>query len=182
MASASKAVKYVAAAVVVVVIATAGVWYVVARYGNPFSGGRYGDPFTEEKTVRRDLTLAQAQKECPIPLPAGATNISFARWGEGTGFEDYVRFEAPPQICLAHVAVVLSGPQSSAARGATSAPSPRTSKITSSPSPIRSANVDVSWFDVQNIRSGVTAGEGGSHKPTIWVDTERGVFYYHLTD
>jgi hypothetical protein len=38
------------------------------------------------------------------------------------------------------------------------------------------------WFDVWNIRKGLETTAGGSYCPRVWIDTERGTFYYMLTD
>jgi len=138
-------------------------------------------PVTETKVVRLNMTLSQAQAVLTIPLPAGATNISYASWSMGAGFEEYLRFEAPPQTCLAHAPVVLARAPATGTAPA-SGPAPSLAPIATPPSPVHSSNLDVSWFDVQNIREGVTSGGGGSHVPVVWVDANRGVFYYRMTD
>lgn len=38
------------------------------------------------------------------------------------------------------------------------------------------------WFAPGDIRKGLVAGATRSHTPGIWIDTERGVFYYQYTD
>lgn len=142
-----------------------------------------GSLFPEYKLLRQNVPLEQAQKECPIPLPANAKNISYGHWSCGIGFEDYLRFEAPPETCLAHIAVVLEA--CSPKEHIASQPSlPKPNKIASPPQPVRSSSreFDVGWFDIQNIRNGVTAGRGFSSDPQVWVDTNRGVFYYRITD
>ena len=136
---------------------------------------------TEHKLLRRNVPLAQAQKEFQFPLPPNAKNISYGLWSCGIGHEEYVRFEAPPETCLAHVAVVLEA-YSPKEKVASQPSLPATSKITAIPGPWTSQEIDISWFDVQNIRNGVTAGSFGSQLPMVWVDTDRGVFYFRLTD
>lgn len=42
--------------------------------------------------------------------------------------------------------------------------------------------LDVPWFDIENIKDGLSAGTGGPLVPTVWVDSQRGVFYYMVTD
>jgi hypothetical protein len=136
----------------------------------------------EEKILRRNLSWADAQKELRFPLPAGAKNISFAMWGLWQGYEFYLRFEAPPEMCIEHIPVVLAkwrkeNPSLSPGYEATVPV-----QITAPPSPCKSNELDISWFDIGNIKKGLADGEGGSHRPRIWVDTDRGVFYYCITD
>ena len=38
------------------------------------------------------------------------------------------------------------------------------------------------WFDVQNIANGFRFGEPGPGKAVIYVDRDRGIFYYRMTD
>ena len=38
------------------------------------------------------------------------------------------------------------------------------------------------WFDPQSIKTGFVGGERGSHQPSIWIDAEKGIFYYHYSD
>lgn len=38
------------------------------------------------------------------------------------------------------------------------------------------------WFDTDKIAAGESWGEGGSHKPIILIDMDRGVFYYKHGD
>ena len=57
------------------------------------------------------------------------------------------------------------------------APSERRSRRSTEPS--RSA---LPWFDPQSIRAGLVGGEEGGGQPVIWIDTNRGVFYYMCSD
>jgi hypothetical protein len=41
--------------------------------------------------------------------------------------------------------------------------------------------IDVSWFDVEAITHGLKA-EGDFSIPDVWIDLNRGVFYYRITD
>jgi hypothetical protein len=40
----------------------------------------------------------------------------------------------------------------------------------------------VPWFTPDAIQSGVEGGKRRSHQPRVWVDTDRGVFYYEYMD
>jgi hypothetical protein len=43
-------------------------------------------------------------------------------------------------------------------------------------------DVSAPWFDPQVIQKGFLAGKASSHTPAIWIDSERGVFYYQYHD
>jgi hypothetical protein len=160
----------VLAAVLIVVAERVYVVYTLAKV----------DFFAESNCLERNLSLAEANRRCRFPLPASATNISFAEWRMGMGYEFYIRFEAPAQTCLAHVPAALAFGGKSG--GATSMPTPVLAPITAPPSAVRSPSLDLSWFDVESIRNGVKTDGGSSHVATVWVDTDRGVFYYMVTD
>jgi len=138
------------------------------------------DFFAESNCLERNLSWAEANARCRFPLPAGAANISFAEWKMGMGYEFYFRFEAPVQACLSHVPTALAFGDAGGA--VASKPAPTLVPITTPPSPLRSSKFDLSWFDVECIRNGMTTGGCGSHAPVVWVDTDRGVFYYMVTD
>ena len=126
------------------------------------------------------VTLAEA-KDCPIPLPDSARNIQFYTWRQLNLFVEYVRFEAPPQDCLGHVQAVLEDWRNKFDDSTYPNPAPL-KDIEETPRETCAKQYDITWFDVRNIRTGKAAGGGGSGIPMIWVDTERGVFYYRLTD
>ena len=126
------------------------------------------------------VSLDQAE-DCPIPLPKEAKNIRFYARFQFNFFVEFVRFEAPADVCLEHIKPTLN------AWGETF------DYLRDEAEPVRELNelpqllrlpeeYGVTWFDPHTIRKGVTAGGGGSGIPMIWVDTERGVFYYMLTD
>jgi hypothetical protein len=100
------------------------------------------------------LKLAQEQRFRPTKArgDAAARERKYRQW---IAFEQYVRFEAPPAV--------------SDRRG-------HTTEVR--PSPVFR---DLSWFDLAKARDVVSAG-GGSGEPQVWVDQERGVFYFRLTD
>jgi hypothetical protein len=126
------------------------------------------------------ISLAEAE-ECPIPLPDSAARIQFYDWFMLNLFQEYVKFEAPAEDCRAHVDVVLRewrevfdnldkpyGP-----------PEPVDPHPLSRTSPHPSAPA---WFDPQTIQTGLHYRGHGSGYPDIWIDTQRGIFYYQLTD
>ena len=38
------------------------------------------------------------------------------------------------------------------------------------------------WFDIPSIVNGICFGEGGPGQATIYVDRDRGIFYYRIAD
>jgi len=118
---------------------------------------------------------------CPIPLPPTASNIQFYKHVQFNFFSEFVRFEAPVDDCIKHIESVRAAwgkefdylrYRFEPARSLDEPPMPQT----------LAQERGVTWFDPHNIRKGLTAGGGGSGIPNIWVDTERGVFYYELSD
>jgi hypothetical protein len=142
------------------------------------------------------LTLAQANR-CPIDLPPEASNIQYKRWSCWVGLDEYVRFEAPPGICVAHAATVFAAWREGSNPGTTTHPlSPTLSPtsaatLSTSTKPGRISSTKrrsgpeptcPSWFDPENISHGLASVNEVSHTPSIWIDLDRGVFYYHLSD
>lgn len=122
---------------------------------------------------RGPITAARAKSITGLTLPPQATNIraaSYRRWIE---YAQYLRFEAPPEVCLSYAATILPG---EAIQPAHDFGLERASQ------PLRpDAIKDFSWFDLDQAQDVVTAG-GGPGQPEIWVDRNRGVFYYRKTD
>jgi hypothetical protein len=127
---------------------------------------------------RGAITREQAQRECPIPLPASAHAVQYAWIVGGLQYTfQFVRFEAPVADCFAHA-------QSLFAENAAHNPRYKVPTFvpTSHPSAPGCSELHTEWFDIQNIVDGKSAGNGPGNGPQIWIDTERGVFYYYLTD
>jgi len=115
-------------------------------------------------------TAAEARKHITIPLPDEATNIRFAGYREWIAAEDYLRFEAPVAVCLNHAAVIL--PKANLQAQQATIP---TVNANSSSAHFK----DLSWFDLGNASNVVSASEGTM---SIFIDQDRGVFYYRFTD
>ena len=126
------------------------------------------------------VSLDQADG-CPIPLPQGAKNIRFYKLFQFNSFVEFVKFEAPADVCLEHIkpTLIAWGETFDYLRD-------RVEPVRDLEKPpyrnIFAEEFGVTWFDPHTIRKGVIAGGGGSGIPTIWVDTERGVFYYQVSD
>jgi hypothetical protein len=130
------------------------------------------------------LALDQAQKVCPIPLPISATNIWIATYYHFQALGEYVRFEAPAEDCKEHVRSILTQHRErfEHLRGHFDEGEWREITPTNRPQiAIVGFRNGLSWFDVEHITNGVTMG-GGPCIPQFWVDYDRGIFYYCLTD
>lgn len=112
---------------------------------------------------------------CPIPLPPEARNIQYYKYSHWIEFREFVRFEASAEVCKSHVAKVVAKWRES--HGDYVAPGPL-EPISDS---VDSYKTAPAWFDVSSIKSGFHAN-GNSSTPTFWIDTDRGVFYYKMTD
>ena len=131
--------------------------------------------------VRADQPLALAEvhrrKQTDFPFPQAASNIHYAVYRDWQAFEYIVRFDAPPTDCAATVSAALGWHERGEA--AVSHPSVPIERVSI---PSSSYLHPVSWWDGAVIQQGVFAGEDSSHKPTIWIDSELGRFYYRSTD
>jgi len=136
----------------------------------PALGKRYDKP----------LTYAQAavEKDIKFPLPPSAHNVYYGIYGEGQAYTMIVRFDAPAQDCLTHIDAVLSWDDKIYSR-TSSYPRVTVTKVERvdagylSPTP---------WFTPDRIKHGVHVGENGGHVPQIWVDLDKGTFYFRETD
>lgn len=130
----------------------------------------------------------EAEQRCPIPLPAGARNVEYAVWSHWISFIVLVRFEAPPEECVKHIDTILTWhDEKNPALTTLQKRRPRPPSYSGVPV-THVDRVDTSvlkpvpWFNPHLITRGIHAGVPGSHTPEVWVDLERGVFYYRETD
>jgi hypothetical protein len=123
-----------------------------------------------------------------VPLPDTARNIQYALFREGLQAEfDLVRFEAPVEDCCATANKIVAEQNAEAwdehcrvpgLRPMASADQdPDQPRVDTPP-----AGLPAPWFDPQSIRNGLVAGRTSSHTPAIWIDVERGIFYYQYHD
>lgn len=119
------------------------------------------------------ITAAKAKSITGLTLPAEATNIRAASYSQWIEYAQYLRFEAPAEVCLSYAATIVSG----------EAIVPGDEfHVKRASQPLRpDAFKDFSWFDLAQAEDVVTAG-GGSSQPQVWVDRVRSVFYYHKSD
>ena len=119
----------------------------------------------------RPLTVQEATRRSPVPLPASATNVYVATDRHMVAYSDYVRFEAPVDDCMAHAALLLGDDHS---------------RVPITPdSPARwnfiGFKKGLSWFNIHNISNGTAFG-GGFSPVRCWIDSDRHIFYYCRTD
>jgi hypothetical protein len=135
--------------------------------------------------TRGPVSVVQA-RACPIALPVTARNIQYRKYRHWVAFKDCVRFEAPVEDCIAHTRRVVGPgalkpyPDSPAwmPAGKDGKPDAELQAIWLASQAPRYAP----WFDLASTKRGLTGGEGGSSQAQVWIDLDRGVFYYAMTD
>jgi hypothetical protein len=126
------------------------------------------------------MTYEQASREKDIdfPLPTSAHNIYYGIYGDWQAYTMIARFDAPTQDCLRHIDAVLAWDDKTYNRTSTY-PRVTVTKV----EPVDAGFLTpTSWFTPDKIKQGIHVGEGGGHVPQIWVDLERGTFYFRETD
>ena len=128
------------------------------------------------KRYDKPLTYSQATNKADInfPLPPSAHDIYYGTYGAWQAYGLVVRFDAPVRDCIKHIDTVLAWDD-------------RNYNRTSSYSRITVTNVEpvdagfptpVRWFTPEKITRGIYAGAFGPHTPRIWVDLDKGTFYF----
>jgi len=118
------------------------------------------------------ITAAKAESITGLKLPPEATNIRAASYNQWIELAQYIRFEAPVDVCLRY-ASSIAGPMTHRADEY---------ELKDGVRLLRAETFeDFSWFDLDKAKDVVSAG-GGPSVPEVWVDQSRGVFYYRLTD
>jgi hypothetical protein len=129
--------------------------------------------------VDKPQTYNQARKRCPISLPPTASDIQYAMYGDWQIADHYVKFRAPVEDCIDNARVVI-------AKNKKDHPQRRsdfdhTFEFVRKPaSPDSTFLGKLPWFDIGNITNGISLGGDGDMQPHIWIDKDRGIFYYHL--
>lgn len=144
------------------------------------------------KSNKRATTYAEYVKQYgETDLPKSAKNICQFTSGVGLGGRAWVcRFEAPLDDCKAYALTVYSyydfGDDT---------PAPPLEFTTSvaaqyDSAPHKPDNAmrwaygarDLSWFDVENISNFITLPRDHTHRPFIWIDTDKEILYSYWTD
>lgn len=126
------------------------------------------------------LTLEQARKHLTFPLPDEATDIYYAHYAQWIAYDFMVKFTAPFEQCKSHAIYLIE--KYNEENPDRKMPSELTI-IAELPLPEDTSDpINITWFDVHNIKNGFIIATGGSLQPTIWIDADRNTFYYRLMD
>ena len=164
----------IGAALLVILVGIGGYWAVnqVRRHFDPFENMKAG---VIQTSAPLSLTAARARSDCPISLPETATNIQYAVWSLWKASQTFVRFDAPVSDCLEHAEAIMQPYAQSAGLSIAS-----TNVVGPLPAPniVSPKDLAVAWFDLPRFSAGVQFEVSGRPAPTVWVDTNRGCFYY----
>jgi hypothetical protein len=121
---------------------------------------------------RPETTVPAA--DCPIPVPTEARNLQYAVWSYGQVTQSWIRFEAPPDVCLAHAERLIQPFEEREGWAVSRAAMSNDPGVICVLDP---TEVDLSWFDLDRSGEGRVYRVNGGRAPVIWVDTGRGHFY-----
>ena len=135
---------------------------------------------------RNDVPMSRDEalkKGIRFPFPSTAQNIQIAQYSFGFAYELLVRFEAPVSVCEQHVAEVLKWHEKNwHGKGMPKQEVLSTEKVdhvdyienfTLKPTP---------WFAPGTLKRGLHVGKPGCSVPEMWIDQEKGIFYFRETD
>jgi hypothetical protein len=117
-------------------------------------------------------TAAAVARITSLPAPPEAKNIRTAEYHHFQAFAEYVRFEAPVDVCLRYAESIAGEKLKPVDAGDLQMYQQRF---------LIGGFRDLKWFDLSTAVDVVGAG-GGPSVPEVWVDRKRGVFYYCKTD
>lgn len=130
------------------------------------------------KATVSPISVAEARQQLQFPFPDTASNVQFSSYREFLAAEDFVRFQAPVDDCIATAEEIVGAHNRSR-------PSDQVAGVrvltADHPSEFQSEGTPA-WFTPHTIEEGFIAGEEGSHMPLIWIDTARGYFFYQYGD
>ncbi|MEO8614590.1 MAG: hypothetical protein ABI600_05565 [Luteolibacter sp.] len=131
---------------------------------------RFDKPLTYEEAVKNP--------DVDFPLPATSSEIYYGMYADWQTYTRIVRFKAPVEDCISHIDSVIKWDE-------------RMYHRTSSYLRKKVSRVDhqgagclepAKWFTPETITDGLYEGKDSSHTPQIWVDLDRGIFYFKVTD
>jgi hypothetical protein len=131
---------------------------------------RYDKPLTYSQAIKN--------KDIDFPLPASSHDIYFGEYHDWQAYTYIVRFTAPTQDCIKLIDAVIAWDDKLYNR-------------TSSYPRITVTNVEVvsaayldpaPWFNPNTITNGIYTGMNSSHTPEIWIDLDKGIFFFKETD
>ena len=120
-----------------------------------------------------------------VPFPAEATEFQFAESSELFSYEFYLTFRAPPEVCLAYARAVVDqytkpNPKNRMALEPITPPTESEAMWAAfghETAYLGLEEIPLPWFNPGAIQQGVAGGDRPA-TPAVWVDTERGIFYY----
>jgi len=118
------------------------------------------------------------KKDIDFPLPSSSHDIYYGMFAEWQEYTCIVCFEAPVEDCIKHIATVLAWDDGVYHRTSSY---PRLS-VTNVETDDAACLKPAKWFTYQEIAHGIYSGTNASHSPQIWVDVDKGVFYFRETD
>jgi len=130
--------------------------------------------------VDNPITYAEAKKRKDInfPFPASSHDIYYGVYGNWQEFTLIVRFDATLQDCTNAIRNLIAFDDAMMKRTSSY---PRSSFTHIDPVDTGSIK-SAPWFAPNMITNGIYTGENGSHTPEIWVDLDKGRFYFKETD
>lgn len=118
---------------------------------------------------------------CPIDLPPSAHNLYVSEQGAWLAHHCEVRFDATVEDCIATADRVKVRFADEFDRELQ-----EPFRIDRERGVVPPSDLVVSrrkwWLTTNSIRNGLYYPGGGSSEPEVWVDTDRGVFYFRVTD
>lgn len=131
-----------------------------------------------DESLRYDqpMTYAEATNKPDIgfPFPPSSRNIYYGEYQDWQCYTLLVRFQAPVSDCISQIDTVIACDNRIINRTSTY---PR---ITVTNVPFQgSGDFDsVPWFTPNTITHGIYVGTNIDHGPQIWIDTDKGIFYF----
>jgi hypothetical protein len=136
--------------------------------GTPDLLKRYDAPLSYAEAIQKE--------DIHFPLPASSTDIYYGVFADWQVYSNIVRFSAPVDDCLRHVDTVIAWHNQLRNRKFTY---PRISVTTVAPQGVGQLE-HVDWFTPDRIKNGLYVGKSSS-EPEMWIDLERGIFYFRET-
>ena len=132
------------------------------------------------RALSEPVSLDKAREDMDLPLPDGAKSILYAQYSRWIAYEFILKFEAPLEVCKSHALALLR--RHNEDKRIDPVPVELRPFAPTPDSTPKKWVLDVPWFDVHNIKNGFVGGDSGSSLPMIWIDAERGIFYYRCHD
>lgn len=128
----------------------------------------------------KPLTFAEAVKNPDIdfPFPASSSEIYYGMYADWQAYTRIVRFKAPVADCVSHIDAVIAWDEHMS-HSKFSYPRIKVSRIDHQGA---GCLEPAEWFTPETIKDGLYEGKDSSHTPQVWVDLDKGIFYFKETD